>query len=58
MQIIYKIIHLKNIDFIYKKFNILIFNDLKKVYMLNYMCKEFLKNVPNIVQVKCIRIEF
>ena len=39
LRIIYKINRFKNIDYIYKILNILKFNDLKKVYMLNYMYK-------------------
>ena len=37
LRIIYKINRFNNIDYIYKKLNILKFNDLKKIYMLNYM---------------------
>ena len=55
MRIIYKINRFKNIDYIYKKLNILKFNDLKKVYMLNYMYKAFHNKLPNIVQVKYLK---
>ena len=51
LRIIYKINHLKNIGYNYKKLNILKFNDLKKVYMLNYMHTSFHNNVPNIIHV-------
>ena len=53
--IIYKINRFKNIDYIYKKLNILKFNDLKKVYMLKYMYKAFHNKLPNIVQVKYVK---
>ena len=43
------------IDYIYKKLNILKFNDLKKVYMLNHMYNSFYNNLPNIIQVKYIK---
>ena len=55
MRIIYKINLFKNIDYIYKKLNILKFNDLKKVYMLNYMYKSFHLKLPNIVKVKYVK---
>ena len=55
LRIIYKINRFKNIDYIYKKLNILKFNDLKKVYMLNYMYKAFHNKLPNIVQVKYVK---
>ena len=55
LRIIYKINLFKNIDYIYKKLNILKFNDLKKVYMLNYMYKAFHNKLPNIVQVKYVK---
>ena len=54
LRIIYKINRFKNIDYIYKKLNILKFNDLKKVYMLNYMYNAFHNKLPNIVQVKYV----
>ena len=60
--IIYKINCLKNIDYIYKKYNILKCNDLKILCMLNYICKAFHNNLHNIVQVKYInkiyRVQF
>ena len=37
LRIIYKINRFKNIDYIYKKLNILKFNDLKKVYIKLYV---------------------
>ena len=55
LQIIYKINRFENIDYIYTKLNILKFNDLKKVYMLNYMYKAFHNKLPNIVQVKYVK---
>ena len=55
LRIIYMINRFKNIDYIYKKLNILKFNDLKKVYILNYMYKAFHNKLPNIVQVKYVK---
>ena len=51
LRIIYKINRFKNIDYIYKKLNILKYNDLKKVYMY----KAFHNKLPNIVQVKYVK---
>ena len=55
LPIIYKINRFKNIDYIYKKLNILKFKDLKKVYMFIYMYKAFHNKLPNIVQVKYVK---
>ena len=52
LRIVYKINRLKNI---FIKLNIPKFNDLKNIYMLNYMYKAFHSNLPNIIQVKYIK---